>query len=78
MIGQHLTKAGGGTEDLMIGATYRMRCGEAVTITGRHGTNQAGFCLTDGRRLWLVSGHFIGVNTIDDRDLVERISGGKA
>lgn len=71
------TIAGGGTEEIMIGATYRTRAGEATTITGRHGTRQSGFCLTDGRRLWLVSGHFIGINTADDRDLIERIEGGK-
>jgi len=72
----HPTKAGGGTEELMIGATYRMRCGAVVRITGRHGTKQSGFCLTDGRRVWLVSGHFIGTGTQDDRDLVERIAEG--
>lgn len=65
------TAAGGGAALLKSHTTYRMRCGEIVTVQGIRALTQYSF--TDGKRKWLPSGHFISTGQKDDRDLVQQI-----
>ncbi len=69
--GGERTIAGGGEALLKSHTTYRMRCGDIVTVQGIRALTQYSF--TDGKRKWLPSGHFISTGQKDDRDLVQQI-----